>query len=210
MPRGRHKHLTSSYELIQEGQNPHRMTADGWGDTTWETFISNVSNTLPSSPANCPRCKLVMRNVEVVSEQELINIPRPTSVEFIINYFSIIGGHNYLRQGSLAMGNRNTRHWILTTLIEVIFTNALCAYCVEYRSVNCSDITYLDTYSKLAKKIDLQHLYSIWTWYTQRRHIRNEGKVKHVSIWRFYTRINKRNHYCIIINSYFSQETNIH
>ena len=152
MPRGRHKHLTSSYELIQEGQNPHRMTADGWGDTTWETFISNVSNTLPSSPASCPRCKLVMRDVEVVSEQELINISRPTSVEFIINYFSVIGGHNYLRQGSLAMGNCNTRHLILTTLIEVIFTNALCAYCVEYRSVNCSDITYLDTYSKLAKK----------------------------------------------------------
>ena len=50
------------------------------------------------------------------------------------------------------MGNGNTRHRVFTALKECILTNALYAYCFEYKSVNFSDITYLDTHSKLAKK----------------------------------------------------------
>ena len=74
------------------------MTAVGWGETRTRTFISNVINTLPGLLANRPRHEMVIRDVEVDSEQELINLPRPICVKFMINYISFIGGHNYLRQ----------------------------------------------------------------------------------------------------------------
>ena len=67
------------------------MTAVGWGDTMCETYIiSNVINAQSGSSANCQRHKKVMRDDEVVSEQELISIPRPKCAEFMIYYFSVI------------------------------------------------------------------------------------------------------------------------
>ena len=53
------------------------MTAVGWGETRRETFISNVINSQSGSLANRLRHKTVIRDVEVDSEQELINIPIP-------------------------------------------------------------------------------------------------------------------------------------
>ena len=74
-----------------------------------ETYvISNVINAQPRSSANCQRHKKVMRDGEVVSEQELISISSPKCVDFMINHFSSIGGQNNSRQGSLPMGNDDT------------------------------------------------------------------------------------------------------
>ena len=84
------------------------MASVGWGDKMCQTFILNVINTLPDLLANSPRHKKIMRDGEGVSEKELIIIPRPKCAEFMINYFSILEGYNYLRQGTLAMGNGDT------------------------------------------------------------------------------------------------------
>ena len=170
VPRSRHKLLNSSYKLRPEDENLHTIAAIGWSNSTCKTLISNVSNTLPGSPADRPRHKLVMRVGEVVTEQELISISRPKCVEFMINYFSIIDIHDdHLRQGSLAMERRwRTATWwhrVFTTLIGFIFTNVYYAYCFEYRNANYNDTTK-NTYSKLlgrlAEKIDLQHLSPEW------------------------------------------------
>ena len=164
--RGRHKVLISSYKLRPEGENSHTMAAVGWGDSTCKTLISNVSNTLPGSPADRPRHKLVMRDGEVVTEQEMISIPRPKCVEFMFNYFSIIDVHDHLRQGSLAMERRwRTVTWwhrVFTTMIGVIFTNAYYAYCFEYRAANYNDTTNMDTYSKFLERLAKKLIFNIY------------------------------------------------
>lgn len=138
--RGSHV-LMSSNHMVGGAPEERTMYALGWFDAVPKFIISNYGVTTPGSLAIRPRQKKVEKDGFYVTEYDTIKIPRPGMVETFFQFFSVIDGHNRLRQGEIEMErNWHTQKYqlrIFATLFSMCVVDSHLGY--AYEGKDCSD-----------------------------------------------------------------------
>jgi hypothetical protein len=145
--RGEWTSMTSTYGDRLE----HTMFATAWRDRKLKMFLSNRSNTIRAmtdSVRSRHRVALVNGEPETIRYEK--KIMRPSVVETIYKYFSVIDVHDHLRQGSLNFeeGWKTHTWWHRTfsTLLGMIITD--CFLAMHYEDRHHQD-TFAEFWGKL-------------------------------------------------------------